>query len=63
MSRYSEALESDRFLVTTELNPPKGTDVAPLLEKADSLKEMVDAFNLTDSHSSRMAMSPAAVAS
>jgi 5,10-methylenetetrahydrofolate reductase len=62
MSRFSEALESDRFLVTAELNPPKGTDVAPLLEKADSLKEMVDAFNLTDSHSSRMAMSPAAVA-
>ena len=62
MSRFSEALVSDRFLVTTELNPPKGTDLAPLLEKANSLKEMVDAFNLTDSHSSRMAMSPATVA-
>ncbi|MDA1349014.1 MAG: methylenetetrahydrofolate reductase, partial [Chloroflexi bacterium] len=62
MSRFFEALESDRFLVTAELNPPKGTDLAPLLEKANSLKEMVDAFNLTDSHSSRMAMSPLAVA-
>ena len=62
MSRFSEALESERFLVTAELNPPKGTDVGPLLEKADSLKETVDAFNLTDSHSSRMSMSPVAVA-
>ena len=62
MSRFSEALETDRFLVTTELNPPKGTDLVPLLKKADALKDMVDAFNLTDSHSSRMAMSPAAVA-
>ena len=62
MSRFSEALESERFLITTELNPPKGTDLGSLLEKADSLKGMVDAFNITDSHSSRMAMSPIAVA-
>ena len=62
MSRFSDALESDRFVVTTELNPPKGTDLGPLLGKARSLDGRVDAFNLTDSHSSLMAMAPAAVA-
>ncbi len=62
MRVFSEALQSGKFLVTAELNPPKGVDLGPLIQKADSLKGTVDAFNLTDSHSSRMAMSPAAVA-
>ena len=62
MSKFSEALKSDRFLVTTELNPPKGTDLGPLLKKADMLNGIVDAFNVTDSHSSRMSMAPLAVA-
>ena len=62
MSRLAEALESGQFVVTTELNPPKGTDLARLLAKAGSLKGVVDAFNLTDSHTSRMTMAPVAVA-
>ena len=62
LSRLAEALESGKFVTTTELNPPKGTNLAPLFEKAERLREMVDAFNLTDSHSSRMAMAPLAVA-
>jgi 5,10-methylenetetrahydrofolate reductase len=49
-------------VVTAELNPPKGTHLAPLLAHAASLSGMVDAFNLTDSHSSRMTMAPLAVA-
>ncbi len=62
MSNFREALNSGKFVVTTELTPPKGTDVQPLLKKADMLKEMVHAVNLTDSPSSRMRMSPLAVA-
>ena len=62
MGRLSEALESGRFVVTAELNSPKGTDLARLFEKAESLRNVVDAFNLTDSHRSRMGMSPLAVA-
>jgi 5,10-methylenetetrahydrofolate reductase len=42
--------------------PPKGTNLAPLLEKAETLKGLVDGFNLTDSASSRMTMAPLAVA-
>ena len=62
MSRFADALDSGRFVVTTELNPPKGTDLAPLLKRAEALRGVVDAFNLTDSHTSRMSMAPLGVA-
>ncbi len=62
MSRLSDALASGRFVVTAELNPPKGTDLTALFEKAEGLRGVVDAFNLTDSHRSQMSMSPLAVA-
>lgn len=61
-SRLAEAFEQGRFVVTSELTPPKGTDLGPLLAKADLLAERVDAFNLTDSHGARMAMAPMAAA-
>lgn len=62
MSHLSDVIESGRFVITSELNPPKGTDLGPLFEKADLLKDAVDAFNLTDSHAAHMAMSPMAAA-
>lgn len=62
MSHLSDVLESGRFVVTSELNPPKGTDLAPLYAKGDMLKGTVDAFNLTDSHAAHMAMAPMAAA-
>ena len=58
----SSRLQSGEFVITTELNPPKGTELAPLLERAESLRDVVDAFNLTDSHTARMSMSPIAAA-
>lgn len=62
MSKLKEALESGDFVVTSELNPPKGTRLSSLFKKAELLKSVVTAFNLTDSHGSRMTMSPLAVA-
>ena len=62
MSRLKQALNSGKFVVTAELNPAKGTDLAPLFKKADMLRDRVNAFNLTDSHSSRMSMAPTAAA-
>ena len=62
MSRLSDSLASGRFVVTAELNPPKGTDLTSLLDKAELLRGVVDAFNLTDSHRSMMNMSPLAAA-
>ena len=62
LSRLAGALDSGKFVVTTELNPPKGTSLASLFAKAETLRGSVHAFNLTDSHTARMTMSPFAVA-
>ena len=62
MTRFSDSLKSNNFLVTAELTPPKGTDLGPIFDKAEYLKDAVCAFNLTDSHRSMMSMSPLAVA-
>ena len=58
MSRLSEILSSGEFAVTCELNPPKGTGLGPLFDRAESLRDAVTAFNLTDSAGSNMSMAP-----
>ena len=60
---FVEVLESGKFVVTAELNPPKGTNLEPLFAHAERLKDDIDAFNLTDSHSARMSMAPMGAAS
>lgn len=62
MVSFSTALQSKKFVVTSELNPPKGTDLTKLYKAADCLRDYVDAFNLTDSHNARMSIAPIAVA-
>ena len=59
---FSESLKSDRFVVTAELNPPKGTDLGVLFKHAEALNGMVDAFNLTDSAGANMTMAPISAA-
>ena len=58
MPRISDLVQSGRFIVTSELTPPKGLDLAPMIETARRLAGFVDAFNLTDSHNARMSMAP-----
>ena len=58
MPRITDLVRSGRFIVTSELTPPKGLELAPLLESARRLAGVVDAFNLTDSHNARMSMAP-----
>ena len=60
MASFAETLNSGKFAVTAELNPPKGVDLGRLYEKADMLKDMVAAFNITDSAGSIMSMAPIA---
>ena len=62
MQTFKESLKSGKFVVTTELNPPKGTDLDTLFKHAESLSSMVDAFNLTDSPGANMTMAPIAAA-
>ena len=54
MSQLEEKIRSKTFVVTTELTPPKGTDLTELFAKADALKGYVDA----DQHH-RVAREPA----
>ena len=61
-SHMASRLEKGEFIVTSELTPPKGTDLEALFAKAEMLAKGVDAFNLTDCHGANMAMSPMAVA-
>lgn len=57
-----EILNSKNFVVTTELNPPKGPDVTNILKKASMLKNYVDAINITDSAGANMTMAPITIA-
>ena len=62
MSRLAAKIRARKFVVTSELTPPKGTDLSDLLAKAEALRRHVDAFNLTESHRARMATAPTPVA-
>jgi methylenetetrahydrofolate reductase (NADPH) len=54
VSRFKEALDSGKFLVTSEVAPPKGTNLEKMLHHIDILKDKVDALNITDHQSSVM---------
>jgi len=54
VSRFKEALDSGKFVVTSEVAPPKGTNLEKLLHHIDLLKDKVDALNITDHQSSVM---------
>ncbi|MGD2065338.1 MAG: methylenetetrahydrofolate reductase [Dehalococcoidia bacterium] len=53
-SLFEEKLNSNGFLVTTEIGPPKGADVSEMVHHIDLLKDKVDAINVTDHQSSVM---------
>lgn len=56
MSRLQEAFENGEFVITAEVGPPKGTDIAEMIEGAQLLKGKVHAANVTDNQSSVMRM-------
>ena len=49
---FCDKIRSGKFLVTSEIGPPKGIDVKGVLEDADLIKGRVDAVNVTDLQSS-----------
>ncbi len=51
---FKEKLQSGKFVVTSEIGPPKGIEVKQLLEDAELIRTRVDAINVTDSQSSVM---------
>ena len=54
VSRFKEALNSGKFVITSEVAPPKGTNLEKMLHHIDILKDKVDAINVTDHQSSVM---------
>ena len=51
---FREALESGKFVVTSEVAPPKGTNLEKMAHHIELLKDKVDAMNVTDHQSSVM---------
>jgi 5,10-methylenetetrahydrofolate reductase len=61
MSRLSERLQNGQFVLTSEVGPPKGTDVTEMVEEARQLAGQVAAVNVTDLQSSVMRVGSLAV--
>ncbi len=55
--QFGEKLKSGQTVITVELSPPKGTDMAVLVERVASLKGKVDAINVPDCQRSILKMS------
>ena len=53
-SKFKQAINSGKFLVTSEVGPPKGTNLEKMLHHIDLLKDKVDGINVTDNQSSVM---------
>ncbi|MDD2702740.1 MAG: methylenetetrahydrofolate reductase [Candidatus Omnitrophica bacterium] len=58
---FKEKLQSGKFLVTSEVGPPKGIETKLILEEAELIRGRVDAINVTDLQSSVMHLGSLAV--
>ena len=54
VSKFKQVLNSGKFVVTSEIAPPKGTNIEKMHHHIDLLKDKVDAINITDHQSSVM---------
>jgi methylenetetrahydrofolate reductase (NADPH) len=54
VTKFKEALNSGEFVITSEIGPPKGTNIEKMLHHIDLIKDKVDAINVTDHQSSVM---------
>lgn len=56
-----EKIKSGKFILTSEIGPPKGTDIEEVLKDAELIKGRVDAVNVTDLQSSVMRVGSLAI--
>ena len=52
--KLTELFGAGKFVITSEVAPPKGIETAEMIENAERLKPRVDAINITDQQSSVM---------
>jgi methylenetetrahydrofolate reductase (NADPH) len=57
MGHLRDRLEGGEFVITTEIEPPKGTELSQFLATATLLKDRVDAVNVTDNQRAIMRLS------
>jgi len=58
---FKEKIQAGKFLLTSEIGPPKGIETKQLLEDAQLIRTRVDAINVTDLQSSVMRLGSLAV--
>jgi len=61
VAAFPESFAQKDFVVTAEVGPPKGTDIAQLIHHIELLKDKVDGLNVTDNQSSVMRISSLAI--
>ncbi len=61
MRRLREVIEAGEFAVTVECEPPKGTDVTPVLTRTKALLGRIHGINVTDNQAAVMRMSSLAM--
>lgn len=59
---FKEKIKDGKFVVTLEVEPPKGNLISDIIDKIKPLKDKIDAYNVTDMQSSIMRMSSWAMA-
>ncbi len=52
--KLTELFGQGKFVISSEVGPPKGIEVDKLLEEAELLRGKIDMFNVTDLQSSVM---------
>lgn len=60
---FRDKLESGHFVITAEITPPKGSDMAQFNADMECLRGVTDAVNVTDNQRAVMRMCPLAVSS
>ena len=60
---FCEKINSSKFVVTSEIGPPKGVDLKEMLDDAELINARVDAINVTDLQSSVLRVGSLAVCS
>lgn len=60
---FKEKIQAGKFLLTSEIGPPKGIQTQKLLEDAELIRGRVDGINVTDLQSSVMRLGSLAVCS
>jgi len=56
-----EKIKAKKFILTSEIGPPKGTDIEQVLKDAELIKGKVDGINVTDLQSSVMRVGSMAI--